>query len=171
MNKPLNRYYINFVFSEKQEMIFFNEHIWRNDRPSFRQLIKNKITDLKDLLDWTQLNSMLMPKCIGMYQASVEYKELPNGEYKLIVLSCEPLCPIYQDKEEYDSGWIEGTPGPYRVLECLTPIICDKEDYSDEEWKLLTRIFSPCRQVSRIQLNIQTIESFSDDEYLAQTKS
>lgn len=161
-NPIILRYNINLAITEDKKVIYIREFNKSDNKPPFKNLIYSHITDLKDLFDWSKLNADQMPDDVGLYQAVVEYRSDHGLSYTLSVLDCTPLYQIDSTTNASTTDHTDTVDGPYRKMPCLEPIICERNEYTNADWILLERLFTPDRHVSRILLNINTIESFSE---------
>lgn len=87
------RIIIYFAVTRYDERIYMTEQEGEKLQSRFVDMVDD-IGDLKNELDWNEIDEVHQPKVVGCYQAVVEYRQTTEDDYTLVVISCTPICLI-----------------------------------------------------------------------------
>ncbi len=83
---------IYFAVTRYDERIYMTEQENENPQICFVDMLDN-INDLKNELDWSELDEIYQPLEVGCYRAVVECRHTDEDDYMRVV-SCTPICFI-----------------------------------------------------------------------------
>lgn len=83
---------IYFAVTRYDERIYMTEQENENPQICFVDMLDN-INDLKNELDWSELDEIYQPQEVGCYRAVVECRHTDEDDYMRVV-SCTPICFI-----------------------------------------------------------------------------
>ena len=84
---------IYFAVTRYDERIYMKEQESEKAQSRFVD-IADDLMNLKNELDWSELDKAYQPKEVGCYQAVVEYRQTAEDDYALVVILCTPVCLI-----------------------------------------------------------------------------
>ena len=87
------RIIIYFAVTRYDDRIYMTEQEKEKSQNRFVDMVDD-IGDLKNELDWSELDEAHQPKEVGCYQAVIEYRQTAEDDYSLVVISCTPVCFI-----------------------------------------------------------------------------
>lgn len=87
------RILIYFAVTRYDDRIYMTEQEKEKSQSRFVDIVDD-IYDLKNELDWSELDETHQPKEVGCYQAVIEYRQTAEDDYSLVVISCTPVCVI-----------------------------------------------------------------------------
>ena len=87
------RIIIYFAVTRYDDCIYMTEQEKEKSQSRFVDMV-DEIGDLKNELDWSELDEAYQPKKVGCYQAVIEYRQTAEDDYSLVVISCTPICFI-----------------------------------------------------------------------------
>lgn len=87
------RIIIYFAVTRYDDCIYMTEQEKEKFQSRFVDMV-DEIGDLKNELDWSELDEAHQPKKVGCYQAVIEYRQTAEDDYSLVVISCTPICFI-----------------------------------------------------------------------------
>lgn len=87
------RLIIYFATTRYDKRIYMTEQEREKSQSRFVDVVDDTM-DLKNELDWSELDEDYQPKEVGCYQAVVECRQTAEADYTLVVISCTPVCLI-----------------------------------------------------------------------------
>ena len=84
------RIIIYFAVTRYDDCIYMTEQEKEKSQSRFVDMV-DEIGDLKNELDWSELDEAHQPKKVGCYQAVIEYRQTAEDDYSLVVISCTPI--------------------------------------------------------------------------------
>lgn len=90
------KYLLYFAVTCYNDYIYITEKNMAGNPKDTSRLIDlvDDYKDLKDELNWNQLNEEHKPDVAGCYQAVVQHRQTAEDDYSLDVISCTPMCVL-----------------------------------------------------------------------------